>query len=143
MSSNWLDVQSFQQGQELLSAINTVSIHRKLTAGGHPDTNRIEAAEQARDTLIVFFGKLDKVARIIEDGHRQPVLGEDVRLLALAENYVNTKRAHSQSRSPFFEIPLVHVKDLFHSKHPQDCQNLLEILAVFRILIEEHVCVNA
>ena len=143
MSSHWLDVQSFQQGQELLSAINTVSIHRKLTASGYPDTDRIEASEQAKEILIAFFDKLDKVVRIVEDGHQQPVLGEDVRLLGLAENYVNTKRAHSQSRSPFFEIPLVHVKDLFYSKRPQDCQNLLEILAVFRILLEEHVCVNA
>lgn len=139
MSSHWLDVQSFRQGQELLSAINTVSIHRKLTAGGYPGTNRIEAAEHARDTLIGFFDKLDKVVGIVEDGHRKPVLGEDVRLLGLAENYVNTKSAHSQSRSPFFEIPLVQVKDLLYSKRPQDRRKLLEILAVFRILLEEHV----
>lgn len=143
MSSRWLGVQSFHQSQELLSAINTVSIHRKLTAGGHPDTIRIEAAEHAQETLIAFFDKLDHIARIIEDGHREPVLGTDLRLLRLAENYVNTKRAHSQSRSPFFKLSLSQVNGLFYSKRTQDCQNLLEILAVFRILFEEHVCVNA
>ena len=90
MSSRWLDIKSFHQSQELLSAINTLSIHRELKDGGHPDTNRVEAAEQARETLIVCIDKFDKVVRIIEDGHRKPVLGEDARLLALAENNVNT-----------------------------------------------------
>ncbi|MDE2889025.1 MAG: hypothetical protein OXR72_12515 [Gemmatimonadota bacterium] len=142
MSSRWLGIQSFHHSQDLLSAINTVSIHRKLTAGGHPDTIRIEAAEHAQETLIAFFDRLEHVARIIEDGHREPVLGADLRLLRLAENYVNTKHAHSQSH-PIFELSLSQVNGMFYSRRPQDCQNLLEILAVFRILIEEHVCVNA
>ena len=55
MSSDWLNIQSFQQSQELLSAINTLSIHRKLTDKGYHDTNRKEAAEQAAETLISFF----------------------------------------------------------------------------------------
>ena len=75
MSTHWLDIQSFQQSQEILSAINTLSIHRKLTDRGYPDTNRKAAAEQARKTLVAFFEKLDKIVQDIEYGHRKPVLG--------------------------------------------------------------------
>lgn len=116
-----------------------MSIHRKLTDGGHPDTNRIEAAEQAKETLIAFLDKLDHVAQIIEDGHRKPVLGVDSRLLRLAENYVDAKQARGQSASPFFERPLSQVEGLLSSERTRDRSELLEILAAFRVLLEDHV----
>ena len=143
MSSRWLDIQSFQQSQELLSAINTLSIHQKLTDGGHPDTNRVEAAEQARETLIVFIDKFDKVVRIIEDGHRKPVLGVDARLRHLAENYVHAKRARGHSRSPFLEHPLSQVGQLLYSESHDDRREVFKVLTAFRDLLEEHVSVDA
>ncbi|MDE3256338.1 MAG: hypothetical protein OYM47_00680 [Gemmatimonadota bacterium] len=139
MTPHWPHVQSFQQSQELLSAINTLSIHRKLKDGGHPDTNRIEAAEQAKEALIAFFDKLDHVAQNIEDGHPTPVLGVDSRFIRLAENYVDAKHARGQSASPFFERPLSQVEGLFYSERTRDRSELLEILAAFRVLLEEHV----
>ena len=143
MSTHWLDIQSFQQSQELLSAINTLSIHRKLTDRGYPDTNRKEAAEQARETLVAFFEKLDKIVQNIEDGHRKPVLGVDARLRHLAENYVHAKRARGQPRSPFLEHPLSQVRDLFYSERTEDRREVLRVLAAFRELLEEHVSVDA
>ncbi len=142
MSTHWLDIQSFQQSQELLSAINTLSIHRKLTDKSHPDTNRKKAAEQAREILVVFFEKLDKIVQDIEDGHRKPVLGVDARLRHLAENYVHAKRARGQSCSPFFEHPLSQVGQLFYSERPEDCREVLRVLAAFRELLEEHTNVD-
>ena len=140
MSTDWLNIQSFQQSQELLSAINTLSIHRKLTDKGYPDTNRKESAEQAVETLISFFQKLDKIVQNIEDGPRKPVLGVDARLRHLAENYVQAKRA--QSHSPFLELPLSQFRDLFYSESPEDCGKSLAVLAAFRELLEEHVGVD-
>ena len=141
MSTHWLDIQSFQQSQEILSAINTLSIHRKLTDRGYPDTNRKEAAEQARETIIAFFEKLDKIIQDIEDGHRKPVLGVDARLRHLAENYVQARRG--QFRSSFFELPLSQVRNLFYSERPEDRREVLKVLAAFRELLEEHVNVDA
>lgn len=143
MSTHWLDIQSFQQSQELLSAINTLSIHRKLTDKGHPDTDRKEAAEQALETLVAFFEKLDKIVQDIEDGHRKPILGVDARLRHLAENYVYAKRYQGQSRSPFSEHPLSQVRPLFYSKRPEDRCEVLKVLEAFRELLEEHVSVDA
>ncbi|MYF72815.1 MAG: hypothetical protein F4175_05350 [Gemmatimonadetes bacterium] len=134
-------IQSFQQSQELLSAINTLSIHRKLTDKGYLDTNRKEAAEQVVETLIPFFQKLDKIVQNIEDGPRKPVLGVDARLRHLAENYVQAKRA--QSNSPFLELSLSQVTELFYSESPEDRGKVLAVLAAFRELLEEHVGVDA
>ena len=141
MSTQWLAIQSFQQSQELLSAINTLSIHRKLTDKGYLDTNRKEAAEQVVETLIPFFQKLDKIVQNIEDGPRKPVLGVDARLRHLAENYVQAKRA--QSNSPFLELSLSQVTDLFYSESLEDRGKVLAVLAAFRELLEEHVGVDA
>ncbi len=139
MSTHWLDIQSFQQSQELLSAINTLSIHRKLTDRGYPDTSRKKAAEQARETLVAFFQKLDKIVQDIEYGHRKPVLGVDARLRHLAENYVHAKRDRGQSRSPFLEHPLSQIRQLFYSERPGDSREVLKVLAAFRDLLEEQV----
>ena len=141
MSTHWLAIQSFQQSQGLLSAINTLSIHRKLTDKGYLDTNRKEAAEQAVETLIAFFQKLDQIVQNIEDGPRKPVLGVDARLRHLAENYVQAKCA--QSHSPFLEFPLSQVRDLFYSESTEDRGKILAVLAAFRELLEEHVGVDA
>ena len=141
MSTHWLYIQSFQQSQELLSAINTLSIHRKLTDKGYLDTNRKESAEQAIETLVAFFQKLDKIVQDIEYGHRKPILGVDARLRHLAENYVQVKRA--QSHSPFLELPLSQVRDLFYSESSEDRDKVLVVLAAFREMLEEHVGVDA
>lgn len=143
MSTHWLDIQSFQQSQELLSAINTLSIHRKLTDKGHSDTNRKEAAEQALETLIAFFEKLDKIVQDIEDGHRKPILGVDARLRHLAENYVYAKRSRGQYYSPLLAHPLSQVGQLFYSELPEDSREALKVLEVFRELLEEHVSIDA
>ncbi len=141
MSTHWLAIQSFQQSQEILSAINTLSIHRKLTDKGYLDTNRKESAEQARETLVAFFQKLDKIVQNIEDGHRKPIVGVDTRFRHLAENYVQAKRA--QSHSPFLELSLSQVRNLFYSENFEDRSKVLAVLVAFRELLEEHVGVDA
>ncbi len=140
MSINWLNIQSFQQSQELLSAINTLSIHRKWTDKGYFDTNRKEAAEQATETLVAFFQKLDKIVQYIEDEHQKPVIGVDARFRHLAENYVQAKRA--QSHSPFLKLPLSQVRDMFYSESSEDREKVLAVMAAFRELLEEHVGVD-
>ena len=141
MSTQWLTIQSFQQSQELLSAINTLSIHHKLTDKGYLDTNRKESAEQAIEILAAFFQKLDKIIQNIEDGHRKPIVGVDTRLRHLAENYVQAKRA--QSHSPFLEFPLSQFRELFYSESTEGRGKVLVVLAAFRELLEEHVGADA
>ena len=143
MSTHWLNIQSFQQSQELLSAINTLSIHRKLNLRGEPDLTRKDAAERARDTLIAFFERLDGIAADLEHNRRKPVLNVDARLRHLAEIYVQAKRNQHPSSSPFAEHSLSQVGQLFDSQHNEDLHQALKILAAFRELLEQHVSVDA
>lgn len=143
MSTHLLNIQSFQQSQELLSAINTLSIHHKLNLKGCPDLNRRDAAEQARETLVAFFEKLDEIAQSIEGGHQNPILGVDARLRHLAKNYVQAKRDQGSLSSVSMEHSLSQVGQLFNSEYPEDCHQALKILAAFRELLEEHVGVDA
>lgn len=142
MNTHWLNIQSFQRSQELLSAINTLSIHRKLNLNGDPDLDRKDAAEQARETLITFFERLDEIAQDLEDGHRKPVLSIDARLRHLAEIYIQAKRNQGPSSSPFAEHSLSQVGRLYDSKCPEDWRQALKILAAFRELLEEHVSLD-
>ena len=112
-----------------------------MTDKRYLDTNRKESAEQARETLVAFFEKLDKIVQNIEEGPRKPILGVDARLRRLAKNYVQAKRA--QSHSPFLELPLSQVRDLFYSESTEDRGKILAVLAAFRELLEEHVGVDA
>ena len=54
INSQWRAVQSFQENQNLISAINTLSIYIKLEMAGRSDMNRakaIPAAAAVRQTL--------------------------------------------------------------------------------------------
>ena len=138
-----MDIQSFQRSQELLSAINTLSIHRKLNLNGDPDLKRKCTAEQARETLIAFSERLEEIAQNLEENHRKPVLSIDARLRHLAEIYIQAKRRQGPSRSLFKEHSLSEVGQLFDSRYPGDWHQALKILAAFRELLEEHVSVDA
>ncbi len=142
MNTHWLNIQSFQRSQELLSAINTLSIHRKLNLNGDPDLGRKEAAEHARAILIAFFERLEKIARDLEDDHRKPVLSIDARLRHLTEIYIQAKRHQGPSSSPFSEHSLSQVGRLYDSNCPEDWRQALKILAAFRELLEEHVSLD-
>jgi hypothetical protein len=66
MSTEWLSIQSFQYDQDLLTAINTLSIHVKLNLLGETDEKRLEAAQLARQKLDAFFRKLEPIIQEAE-----------------------------------------------------------------------------
>ena len=52
-------IQSFQENQKFISAINTLSIHIKLKMAGHSDLNRKEAIPGARGKLYLIFDRIE------------------------------------------------------------------------------------
>src|SRR5437016_3574698 len=77
MSMKWLAVRSFQHSQDLLAAINTLSIHLKLEASGDTDSEHTAQANQAREVLGSFLEMLEPVIADAERGETKPVLGAD------------------------------------------------------------------
>ncbi|MFO1432077.1 MAG: hypothetical protein U1F76_18365 [Candidatus Competibacteraceae bacterium] len=143
MSVQWLAVQSFQHSQDLLAAINALSIYLKLEASGLSDDKQTESAKQARNVLMSFLKTLKPVVSEIEGEELKPVLGVDPRLRQLAKSFLSAKRNHRRFRSALFKNQFSQFEQLLQSKQAEDREPLLESLKELRVLIEEHVHVDA
>ena len=142
MSTQWLNIQSFQHSQNLLSAINTLSIHLKLQLSGEPDEKRQKAAAKARENLLLFLKELDKVVQKMEAKGMKPVLGIDARIRELAKNFINAKRDRHRFQSALSQGSPAEIQELIRSDKREDKQTLLAVLHELRVLLEEHVHVD-
>jgi hypothetical protein len=139
MNPEWLAIQSFQRSQDLLTAINTLSIHTKLRLRGHKDKERRESVAQARGTLTSFLKDFEQVVEQVEQIQDGPLLGVDPRLRQLAGSFVRARSEGHRFRSCLFRRPLSDAMNLLASTNEQDRQALVECLSELRTLIEEHV----
>jgi len=139
MNPEWLAIQSFQRSQDLLTAINTLSIHTKLRLRGHGDKERAENVAQARGTLASFLEDFGQVVEQVEQVKDGPLLGVDPRLRQLAGSFVRAKSEGHRFRSCLFKGHLSDATNLLASTNEQDRQALVECLSELRTLIEEHV----
>jgi hypothetical protein len=143
MSTQWLAIQSFQYDQDLLAAINTLSIHTKLELAGVADSERIEAAKQAREKLTSFFRELEVIVPLAEQGETTPLLGTTPRLRQLVKSFTAARGNSHQFRSVLFRDKLSHAQQLLYSDKPEDKQALVQCLEELRTLVEEHVDTDA
>jgi len=142
MKAHWLVVQSFQQSQDLLDSINTLSIHTKLELAGIPDEQRTVPAEDARRKIGTFLEELRRhVEGELNEG--RPVVGASPRVRRLARTFERGKRDRVRFRSLLFRRPLSDIQNLLHSPRKEDKPPLLECLKDLRVLIEEHVDADA
>ncbi len=139
MSTQWLAVQSFERSQDILGAINTVSIHLTLRLAGVPDEERMQAVARARDTLTTFFKKLDATVQEAQRGEATPLLGVDPRLRQLVKSFVSAKRDRRRFHSVLFQRMPGDMVSLFASEKDEDLEALVQCLAEFRVILEEHV----
>jgi hypothetical protein len=143
VSIRWLTVQSFQQSQDLLAAVNALSIHLKSELARIPDEERAEAAEQAREILSSFFDQFEVILSKVEHEDEEPVLGADPRLRQLARNFIEARHNRRRFRSELLADSPGNVKWLLRSKGDGDKRSLVRFLADLRVLLEEHLQVDA
>lgn len=143
MSIQWLAVQSFQHNQDLLAAINKLSIHLRLQLEGNEDAERVGEANKAREMLSLFFRELETLVNDTERGEEVPVLGANPRLRQLARSFVKAKRNRHRFRSSLFRNGAGCFQQLLQSNTKEDRQALLESLEELRVLVEEHMYVDA
>ena len=143
MSVQWLAVQSFQHNQDLLAAINKLSIHLRLQFEGNEDAERAGEANKAREMLSSFFRELETLVNDTERGEEVPVLGANPRLRQLARSFVRAKRNRHRFRSSLFRNGAGCFQQLLQSNTKEDRQALLESLEELRVLVEEHMHVDA
>lgn len=143
MSTDWLAIQSFRRDQDLLAAINTLSIHTKLKLAGIADEERAEAVAAARETLASFLEAFEEIVRQAGQAEGGALLGIDPRLRQLARSFVAAKRDRRRFRSTLFTQSPSEVVDLLGSADKKDQQALVECLRDLRILVEEHIHTDA
>lgn len=139
MNPQWLTVQSFQDSQDLLFAINTLSIHTKLELAGRPHKKRAKDVAKAKVSLTSFLEELGEMAQQIGPKRTNPLLGVDSRRRELVKSYISEKLDYSRFNSPLFRDRLSRVVELLDSEVEEDRQSLLHCLAELRIFIEEHI----
>jgi hypothetical protein len=142
MSIEWLTVQSFQHSQDLLSAINALSIHLKLISAGLNDHNREQLVEEAREKLVSFLEELEPLVTEAENAKGKPVVGANPRLRQLAKRFVAAKRNRFRYHSILFRETPNRVKQLLSSRDQEDRQLVLDCLEELRMLVEEHVHID-
>ena len=137
MNSQWRAVQSFQENQNLISAINTLSIHIKLEMVGHSDGERTETVSQAREKLCAFLAELDTQVQQVEV-EDIPLLGVDPRRRQFVNHLINAKNNYRIS-SPILLEKLSDGQQLLYSDTEKDKNEVLCLLDELRMLLEEHL----
>lgn len=139
MSNEWSAVQSFQRSQELLAAINALSIHIKLNAVGASSEARQARAKDARKELKKFVGTMQIVIGDADYEARKPLLGANPRLRQLARSFIGAKRNRLRFRSVLFRSTLSKATELIDSEKPEEQAALLLCLNELRVLLSEHI----
>ena len=139
MSTQWLAFQNFKQGQDLISAINTLSIHLKLQLLNVNDEERTQAVDNAKTVLSAFLKTFDAVVVRIEQAKSEPITGIEPRLHQFANRFVNAKHRRNQFRSLLFRTSPAHIEEMLHSTEVEDQTNLIKSLTELRTLLEENL----
>ena len=111
MNSQWRTVQSFQENQNLISAINTLSIHIKLEMAGHTSFNPADTVSKARDKLCAFLTELISQVQRVEVKNA-PLLGVDPRRRQFVKHLIDVRKS-DRITSPFLLEKLSDVQQLF------------------------------
>src|SRR5438046_8236525 len=100
-NNEWLTAESFEQAHEILSAINTLSIHAKLTLAGVNDAPREKEVREARTCLLKFLERFEIVVQGAEQRGDGRALGVDPRFGQLAGKFL-TMRSQWPQRSTLY-----------------------------------------
>ena len=140
MNADWIAIQSFHRSQELLTAINELSIHLKLEAAGIADVKQSERAEAGKRKLVDFLRRLKPLLETAEESDREPVTGADSRLRQLAQRLAEARRVSGRgTSSPLLKRSVSQMISLLESKEPEDRHLILEGLRDLRRLLDEHL----
>ncbi|MDE2125243.1 MAG: hypothetical protein KGJ62_01490 [Armatimonadetes bacterium] len=137
MNTQWLTAESFELNQAVISAINRLSIHAKLSLAGSGDAASAESLTAARRTLEEFLDRFGPLVRDIERDEEAPIVGAAPRLGILAQRYVRARRG-ALITAPFQTVSLEELKSLLDSDRPDDQRVLVGCLRELRTLVEEH-----
>jgi len=136
-NNEWLTAESFEQAHELLSAINTLSIHTKLLLAGIDDTDRLGEVEEARTALINFLTRFAQVVSDAEQRGDHRAFGVDPRFGQLVSKFLAMKSQWPQE-SPLYSTSFAEMRGLLTSANREDQKHLITLLRDLRAFVEQH-----
>jgi hypothetical protein len=135
MSEEWLDIQSFFADRDVLTAITDLSIATKLELAKIHDTERVQRAVKARDTLRQFLSRLNEVESAAED---EIVAGMDPRFKELTDAYETARRDGANFRSILMRAGAASTLSLLEATDPRAKRELLDCLADLSRIVSRH-----
>lgn len=135
MSEDWLSAESFERANDLISAVNTLSIHTKL-GGVEPALEKLVAG--ARQKLAGFIDRLAVTAGQVESNSQAPLPGADPRWGLLARSFASARQSRLLG-DDFAAMSAADIKTLLFSTDPADRLLRLDCLRMLRRLLEENV----
>jgi hypothetical protein len=134
MKNDWLAAATFEQTHEVVSAINTLSIHAKLLLAAVPDPAPVQELEGARERLLAFVERIRAVLGEADRDGRGAIVGVDPVLDALAQQVLSEERRGS-ARPSLRELRLAELPALVKSERPDDLRRLTSALQQLRALL--------
>lgn len=142
MSHKWLNVYSFERSYQLVSAINTITIHTELELLGVDDRARLPAVEQACGCLLKFLEEFEGVVEQVESNEDRIAIGVDPRLTDLARGLSDARRQRP-STLVLASTSFAQLRNLLTSTDSGERTTLVKCLRELRRLVEEHAHVDA
>ncbi|MBS1598465.1 MAG: hypothetical protein JST75_09565 [Bacteroidetes bacterium] len=137
MDATWLSVQSMKLNHSIIGAINTLSIHLKLTSGGEQGIKPESEIEEAKTTIEKWITEFEKSLNAYEQNSFQALTGINPRQQQLVKRFESAKRKGEFS-SKIFRDPPTKIIGLLSSGQPENIKELLQSLSDLRALLEEH-----
>jgi hypothetical protein len=142
MSVKWLGVQNLKQNQDLLSAVNSLSIKTKFDLAGVSDENVNRAANTAREKFSAFLTNLKGVVAEIQAGEESALLGADLGWRQLAKRLLRSNSFRTLTPSSAEQM-LERTMRLLMPENRRDSEELVSRLEEFRVLLEEQTRTDA
>jgi hypothetical protein len=142
MNNDWLVALSLERASTIISAINTLSIHAKLTLAGVEDKVDEHELKTARANLLSFLQKLQLLIQRTERGKDHVVLGADPQFGALARQFLTENHATTM-RSGQKYISINAFIELIQAEDPDDLATLIPHLKNLREVVERRTQVDS
>ena len=137
MKSDWLTTSSYERMYEILSAVNTLSIHAKLLIA--KVENPIDKGEinAARQKLITFLDALQKLIQNANEEQSGILVGINPRIGELALQFM-AEQKRLPPRSRLFTYTFTELQELLQSERAEDLANVVECLESLRLMVEQY-----
>ena len=138
MQSDWLAATNFERMHEVLSAINSLAIHTKLTLAGVVDPTPGPEIDAARARLLAFLDRLSAVVEEAESATTGVIVSGDPRLRDLARRLLMEGR-DSDPRAGPSDVSPGRLRDLIEAGDLENLRRAVPGLERLGSLIEEHM----